>query len=151
MLLSDDITPESRILLHRDVNDRLHTLAPFIQWDSQGVPLSADGRVVFVVEGYTTSANYPYADRVDLAGSQVNYARASVRATVDAFSGQVHLYLTDEPDPIAASLGRGLSHLSNPTMRCRPSCATGSVTQLTSSTPRRRPTRRSTSRDPTST
>ena len=114
MVLSDDITPESRILLHRDVNDRLHTLAPFIQWDTQGAPLSADGRVVFVVEGYTTSANYPYADRVDLAGTQVNYARASVRATVDAFSGQVHLYLTNEPDPIAQAWAEAFPTLFEP-------------------------------------
>jgi uncharacterized membrane protein (UPF0182 family) len=114
VLLSDDITPESRILLHRDVHDRLHTLAPFIQWDSHGVPLSANGRVVFVVDGYTTSANYPYADRVSLAGSQVNYARASVRATVDAFSGAVDLYLTDDPDPIARAWAEALPTLFKP-------------------------------------
>ena len=114
LLLSDDITSESRILLHRDVNDRLHTLAPFIQWDSQGVPLSANGRVVFVVDGYTTSANYPYADRVDLAGSQVNYARASVRATVDAFSGRVDIYLTDEPDAIARAWAEAFPTLFEP-------------------------------------
>ena len=114
VLLSDDITPESRILLHRDVHDRLHTLAPFIQWDSHAVPLSANGRVVFVVDGYTTSANYPYADRVSLAGSQVNYARASVRATVDAFSGAVDLYLTDEPDPIARAWAEAFPTLFEP-------------------------------------
>ena len=117
MLLSDDITPESRILLHRDVNDRLHTLAPFIQWDSHGVPLSANGRVVFVVDGYTTSANYPYADRVDLAGSQVNYARASVRATVDAFSGARRPLPDRRARPHRTSLGRGLSHAVR-TRRC---------------------------------
>ena len=49
----------------------------------------SNGRIVFVVDGYTTSANYPYAERVALGGASVNYARASVRATVDAFSGQV--------------------------------------------------------------
>ena len=101
LLLSDDITPESRILLHRDVHDRLRTLAPFIQWDSDAVPLTSDGRIVFVVDGYTTSENYPYAECVDLGGVPSNYARASVRATVDAFSGEVDLYLTDPTEPIA--------------------------------------------------
>jgi excisionase family DNA binding protein len=101
LLLSDDITSESRILLHRDVHERLQTLAPFVQWDADAVPLTADGRIVFVVDGYTTSANYPYAERVDLGEAHVNYARASVRATVDAFSGEVDVYLTDESDPIA--------------------------------------------------
>ncbi len=101
LLLSDDVTPESRIMLHRDVHDRLGTLAPFIQWDSEAVPLTANGRIVFVVDGYTTSANYPYAERVELGNARVNYARASVRATVDAFSGQVDVYLTDDSEPIA--------------------------------------------------
>jgi uncharacterized membrane protein (UPF0182 family) len=101
VLISNDITSESRILLHRDVHDRLQTLAPFIQWDSDALPLTANGRVVFVVDGYTTSENYPYAQRVDLGGVRVNYARASVRATVDAFSGRVDIYLTDESEPVA--------------------------------------------------
>ena len=101
LLLSDDITPQSRLLLHRHVQDRLQTLAPFIQWDTDAVPLTANGRIVFVVDGYTTSENYPYAERVDLGGSRVNYARTSVRATVDAFSGQVNVYVTDASEPIA--------------------------------------------------
>ncbi len=114
LLLSDDITPESRILLHRDVHDRLRTLAPFIQWDSDAVPLTANGRIVFVVDGYTTSENYPYAERVDLGGRQVNYARASVRATVDAFSGRVDVYLTDESDPIARAWDEAFPTLFRP-------------------------------------
>jgi hypothetical protein len=101
LLLSDDISPESRLLLNRDVHDRLHALAPFIQWDSSAVPLTSDGRIVFVVDGYTTSENYPYAERVRLGGASVNYARSSVRATVDAFTGEVDLYMTDETEPIA--------------------------------------------------
>lgn len=101
LILSDDITPQSRLLLHRDVHDRLTTLAPFIQWDSHAVPLTQDGRIVFVVDGYTTSQTYPYAQNVTLGRTKVNYARASVRATVDAFSGEVHLYLVDPTDPVA--------------------------------------------------
>jgi uncharacterized membrane protein (UPF0182 family) len=100
LLLSDDITNDSRLLLHRDVHDRLETLAPFITWDSDAIPLTADGRVTFVVYGYTTSAYYPYGERVELGGSRVNYARASVMATVDAFNGDVRLYAIDQEDPI---------------------------------------------------
>jgi uncharacterized membrane protein (UPF0182 family) len=101
LFLSDDITPESRILLHRDVHERLLTLAPFIQWDSDALPLTSGGRIVYVVDGYTTSNSYPYAESAEIAGVESNYARASVRATVDAFSGKVDLYLTDPSDPIA--------------------------------------------------
>ena len=95
-------------------SDRLQTLAPFIQWDADGVPLTANGRVVFVVDGYTTSDNYPYAERVDLGGARVNYARASVRATVDAFSGRVDLYLTDESEPIARAWAETFPTLFRP-------------------------------------
>lgn len=114
MLLSDDITPESRLLLHRDVHDRLHTLAPFVQWDSQATPLTDAGRIVYVVDGYTTSTTYPYAERVGLGGTPVSYARASVRATVDAFDGHVELYLTDDADPIARAWAEAFPTLFRP-------------------------------------
>jgi uncharacterized membrane protein (UPF0182 family) len=100
LLLSDDITPKSRLLLHRDVRDRLATLAPFIRWDAHPAPVEMNGRILFVVEGYSTSGTYPNAQRVELGGTPVSYARASVRATVDAFSGRVALYLIGEADPV---------------------------------------------------
>ena len=146
----DDITPESRILLHRDVRDRLATLAPFIRWDSHPAPLAVDGRIVFVVDGYTTSANYPYAERVELGGAPVSYARASVRATVDAFSGRVELYLTERADPIARAWAEAFPTLFRPRGRdARRSCATGCATRPTSSRRRRPPTSGSTPRDRT--
>ncbi len=114
LLISDDITRESRILLHRDVRDRLATLAPFIRWDSHPAPLAVNGRIVFVVEGYTTSESYPGAERVGLAGAPVSYARASVRATVDAFSGRVALYLTGETDPVARAWAEAFPTLFRP-------------------------------------
>ncbi len=101
LVLSDDLTSESRLLLHRDVGNRLRTLAPFIQWDTRPAALTVDGRIVFVVGGYTTSHNYPSAERVELDKTLVNYVRSSVLATVDAFSGRVELYLTEPSDPIA--------------------------------------------------
>ena len=101
LLLSSDITPGSRIILHRDVIGRLTTLAGFIRWDPATAAVVAGGRVVFLADGYTTSSSYPQAESVRLAGGWVNYARASVVATVDAFSGDAHLYLSDHGDPIA--------------------------------------------------
>ena len=101
LLLSDDITPESRVLVRRDVMDRLTGLAPFIQWDTNAVPITTGGRLTYAVDGYTTSRHYPYAQLMDLGGVQVSYARASVRATVDAFSGSVDVYLVDPSEPIA--------------------------------------------------
>ena len=100
VLLSDDLTSDSRILLHRDVHDRLQTLAPFIQWDGDAFPLTIGDRILHVVDGYTTSSDYPFAQQVALGGSQVSYARASVRATVDAYSGEIALYVTGPDDPL---------------------------------------------------
>lgn len=114
LLLSDDITPESRILVHRDVRDRLATLAPFIRWDAHPAPVAVNGRIVFVVEGYTTSKTYPDAQRVELGGTPVSYARASVRATVNAFSGRVALYLTGEPDPVTRAWAQAFPTLFRP-------------------------------------
>jgi uncharacterized membrane protein (UPF0182 family) len=111
LLLSSDITPNSRIILQRDVIGRLATLAGFIQWDPQTAAVVSAGRIVFIADGYTTSTSYPEAGPARLAGGWVNYARASVVATVDAFSGQTRLYLSDNRDPIArawAAAFRGL-------------------------------------------
>ncbi len=101
LLLSRDITSRSRIILQRDVIGRLATLAGFLRWDPTTAAVEAGGRVTFLADGYTTSSSYPQAEPVRLAGGWVNYARASVLATVDAFSGDTHLYLSDNGDPIA--------------------------------------------------
>ena len=114
VLLSDDLTSRSRILLHRDVHDRLATLAPFLHWDHNAVPLTYRGRIVFVVDGYTTSTAYPYAQHVDLGGTRASYVRPSVRATVDAYSGTVSLYLTDPADPLARAWAEAFPSLFRP-------------------------------------
>ena len=114
LLLSDDVTPDSRLLLHRDINDRLRTLAPFIKWDGTPIPLTDNGRILFLVQGYTTSDSYPYAERFELGDASVNYARAPVLATVDAFTGRVDLYRTDDADPIARAWAEAFPTLFRP-------------------------------------
>ena len=101
LLLSSDITPHSRIIMHRDVIDRLAAVAGFIRWDPTTTTVVSGGHVMFIADGYTTSTDYPEAQPARLAGGWVNYARASVVATVDAYSGQTRLYLADDRDPIA--------------------------------------------------
>jgi uncharacterized membrane protein (UPF0182 family) len=101
LLISHDLTPRSRVLLHRDVHDRLTTLAPFVHWDAHPAAVAVGGRIAYIVDGYTTSASYPNVARVALGAASVSYARAAVRATVDAFTGRTRLYLIDESDPIA--------------------------------------------------
>jgi hypothetical protein len=73
-----------------------------------------NGRIVFLVDGYTTSDGYPAAERVDLGGARVDYARASVSATVDAFSGHVDLYRTDTSDPLSRAWDAAFPGLFRP-------------------------------------
>jgi uncharacterized membrane protein (UPF0182 family) len=100
LLVSNEITSKSRIIMHRDIRDRLQTLAPFIRWDRDPAAFIVGGRIVFLAPGYTTSDSYPYAQRIPIAGSDASYARLAVEATVDAYSGRVQLYSVDRSDPI---------------------------------------------------
>jgi uncharacterized protein len=99
LLLSETVTPQSRIVLHRNVRDRLHTVAPFLRWDDRPQTVVIDGQVQFVFDGYTTSNSYPYSAPVQMGRDKVNYVRAPVRAVVDGFSGRVSIY-ADSDDPI---------------------------------------------------
>ena len=100
MLLSETLTGDSRLMLHRDVGDRLRTLAPFLHWEDRPEVAVIGGRIQFMAHGYTTSNSFPYAEQIQVGEEQVNYMRGAVVATVDAYSGQVTMYATDAEDPI---------------------------------------------------
>ncbi|WP_234998663.1 UPF0182 family protein [Demequina sp. NBRC 110057] len=111
ILFSDRVTSESQILYHRDPLDRVARVAPYLELDSTTYPAVVDDRVVWVVDGYTTTDNYPYAASLQstalFAGSEesplptvLNYMRNSVKATVDAYDGTVTLYAWDTEDPM---------------------------------------------------
>jgi uncharacterized protein len=100
--LSETITTRSRILLHRNVRERLDVVAPFLRWEHRPQTVVVDGRVQFVFDGYTTSDSYPYSAPVQMGGDKVNYVRAPARAVIDAFSGRVSIY-ADSGDPILAA------------------------------------------------
>ena len=113
ILLSDAITSESQILYDRDPRQRVAAVAPFLELDSDVYPAVVDGELLWIVDGYTTSNNYPYSRSEELAQivsdsnspgvflrGQVNYIRNSVKATVNAYDGKVTLYQWDEKDPI---------------------------------------------------
>jgi uncharacterized protein len=101
LLLSETIGGHGRMLLHRDVRDRLTHLAPFLHWDERPEVAVVDGRVLFLAHGYTTTDAYPYSAPIEVGATRVNYIRGSVVATVDAFSGRVAMYVTDRDDPLA--------------------------------------------------
>ena len=100
ILLSDDITAESRILINRNIRDRVRLVAPFLSFDSDPYLVVADGRLIWMYDAYTTTARYPYSTPV---ARGLNYIRNAVKLTVDAYDGTVTMYLADTRDPIAAT------------------------------------------------
>ena len=107
VLGSGSINSDSQMLWVRDVRDRAEKLAPFLSFDSDPYPVAVDGTVQWVIDAYTATSNYPYAQRVgsleagvdDLSSSD-NYVRNSVKAVVDAYTGAVTFYVVDDDDPI---------------------------------------------------
>ncbi|MDT0531075.1 UPF0182 family protein [Micromonospora sp. DSM 115977] len=115
-LLSDAVNDNSKLLYVRNPRDRVEKVAPFLTLDGDPYPAVVDGRIQWIIDGYTTAATYPYAERVNLqeqtadeltgrgtfqlARENVNYIRNSVKATVDAYDGTVRLYEFDETDPV---------------------------------------------------
>ncbi|MBE7010343.1 MAG: UPF0182 family protein [Ruminococcaceae bacterium] len=98
MLFSGNVDDNSRILINRNVTNRVNRVAPFFNYDADPYLLiSDDGELYWVLNGYTSSSRYPYAQPYH----GINYLRNSVMATVNAYSGEVTFYLTDESDPIA--------------------------------------------------
>mgnify|MGYP002133350856 CR=1 FL=1 len=113
ILLSDAVTDSSQIFYDRSPRKRVAEVAPYLTLDSDIYPAIVKGRVVWIVDGYTTSPNYPYSRAENMSQTiadssttsrtnkgQINYIRNSVKATVDAYDGSVKLYAWDAKDPI---------------------------------------------------
>ncbi len=101
---SDDIAPESRLLMRRNIRERVAAVAPFLVLDPDPyVVLTAEGRLVWMMDGFTTSDSYPYARHYRLNGRRINYVRNSVKVTVDAYDGTVAVYVYDNDDPLIAA------------------------------------------------
>ncbi|MGH2720546.1 MAG: UPF0182 family protein, partial [Actinomycetota bacterium] len=112
--ISSLIHDDSRILFYRDVDDRVRTAAPFLRFDDDPYAVIDGGRMKWIVDGYTVSPMYPYAERLDFStrtgvsddgglSDENNYVRNSVKAVVDAYDGTLDFYLWDESDPIIRS------------------------------------------------
>ena len=116
IVLSDAFTPESRMIIRRGIHERLGELAPFITWDPDAyLVIGDDGRLVWMVDGYTVSEAHPYARPIEVAGAGgLNYIRNSVKATVDAYHGDVKLYLFDNEDPLILAYERLFPGLLTP-------------------------------------
>ena len=101
---SDDVNSESRLLMRRKLNDRVHELAPFLTLDADPyVVVGEDGRIRWLMDAFTTSDVYPFAHRYRLGSERINYIRNSVKILIDAYSGETTFYVFDSQDPIIAA------------------------------------------------
>ena len=101
LLFSDYINADSRVLLHREVRSRAARLAPFLLFDDDPyVVINGEGRLFWMIDGFTVSDRYPYSTAYDVGGRRINYIRNSVKTVIDAYEGTVTFYVFDPDDPI---------------------------------------------------
>ncbi len=104
---SDDVTKESRLLMRRNVRDRVSALAPFLTYESDPyVVLGEDGRLYWILDAFTTSDSYPYSSHYQLGDTSINYLRNSVKVVIDAYNGTTTFYVFAPDDPIIAAYRR---------------------------------------------
>jgi uncharacterized membrane protein (UPF0182 family) len=138
LLLSGAINDDSRILYNRTPRERVERVAPWLTLDGDPYPAIVNGRVLWILDGYTTSNGYPYSERMSLgdatrdtvtdtrsavarqANDRVNYMRNSVKATVDAYDGTVRLYAWDESDPILRTWMKAFKGVVQPKSQISP-------------------------------
>lgn len=118
ILLSSDLTSESEIMIYRTIAERARRIAPFLTYDRDPYLVLADGRLVWIMDAYTRSEQFPYAARVRGVGS---YLRNSVKVTIDAYDGSIQFYLVDTTDPIASAWGKAFPGLMRPIEEMPPS------------------------------
>ncbi|MBW5439329.1 UPF0182 family protein [Bradyrhizobium canariense] len=112
LLLSGYITIDSRIMIRRNIKERVSTIAPFLRLDHDPYLVVSSGRMFWMQDAYTTNAYFPYAEPAQ--GLDLNYIRNSVKVVIDAYNGTVDFYLIDSGDPIAATYQRIFPNLFKP-------------------------------------
>lgn len=101
-LLSQDITNESKILLHRNIMERVNKIAPFLTYDEDPYIVISEGKLFWIIDAYTTSYKFPFAQPV----GDINYVRNSVKVVIDAYNGTTKFYISDESDPIVQTYAK---------------------------------------------
>jgi uncharacterized membrane protein (UPF0182 family) len=101
---SDDVSSQSRLLMRRNIRDRVAAIAPFLVFDQDPyMVVGDDGRLSWMMDAFTTSDSYPYSTHYELGGNSVNYVRNSVKVVVDAYNGTTTFYAFDSEDPVLAA------------------------------------------------
>ena len=104
LLVSSNIHSSSRIIINRNIEDRVQKIMPYLSYEDDPYMTVADGRLYWIVDAYTTSAYYPYSEPYSGDVGSTNYIRNSVKVVVDAYNGDISYYITDPDDPIAKTM-----------------------------------------------
>jgi len=101
---SDDVTSESRVLIHRNIKAIVNGVAPFLIYDNDPyIVVSKDGRLFWMLDAFTESSTFPYSRHHQVGNNRVNYIRNSVKVIIDAYNGSVDFYVFDPQDPLIAT------------------------------------------------
>ncbi|SFL06727.1 UPF0182 family protein [Halanaerobium salsuginis] len=111
ILLSDDINNESRIMYNRNIHRRVRKAAPFLKYDSDPYMITAQGKLYWIYDAYTTTNLYPYSQPYN---GRDNYLRNSIKVVVDAYNGTMDYYIVDQNDPIAVTYSKIFTDLFKP-------------------------------------
>jgi len=111
ILVSSQLTADSRIIYHRNIADRVSTIAPFFLWDADPYLVIADGKLFWMRDGYTVTGSYPYSTPVT---NEINYIRNSVKVVIDAYNGTTKFYLAEPNDPLVLTLSKVFPDLLQP-------------------------------------
>ncbi len=126
ILISGQVTPQSKVMYFRNVAQRVEKAAPFLSYDSDPYPVALNGRLYWVVDAYTTTDNFPGSEQADvsrvaqtsgLLNQPFNYVRNSVKAVVDAYNGNMWFFVQDPNDPIIQTYSKAFPKLFTPMAR----------------------------------
>lgn len=106
MLVSNYIDNNSKIMIYRNINQRIRTVAPFLLYDTDPYITIVDGKLKWIVDAYTVSDKYPYSEPIEFKGRYVNYVRNPVKVVVDAYNGDIDFYVIDEEEPFIKVYGK---------------------------------------------
>ena len=112
---SDDIGPDSVLLMRRNIRERASELAPFLTFDQDPyIVVGDDGALYWIMDAFTTSDRFPYARHLNLGNEPVNYIRNSVKVVINAYTGTVHFYVFGPDDPLIQAYQKMFPSLFSP-------------------------------------
>jgi len=118
LMISNNINSGSKIVVNRNIMQRVYEIAPFLHYDSNAyvVVNQEDGKLYWIIEGFTVSGKFPYSQPTDkfIEGAKVNYIRNSVKVVIDAYDGSTDFYISDENDPIIKTYDKIFTDLFKP-------------------------------------